>query len=544
MEGMKGGKIVAYCRVSTSEQDVSSQKEKVRDFATKNGYEISEWFVDEAISGAEEERPQLVALKNWVINNNGGSVIMSNVDRLARDFYIFAMYSRLFKDNNVTPIYIATPQSGEPAMDNLIQMILGAFAEFEKNIIKERFMRGKRYKVKNGLASGGGKPPYGYKITKTDIGNFMTINEEEASVVRKIFNLYTDDLYSVYEIKKWLNKEGIVPGKRFNGFRRDTGWSISGLNYLLTSKVYLGEWIFGKTIVTGGKHHQKQIKRDINDPHLIKIKIPRIITDDVFTKAQERRTNRSRKWGILSPNKRDYFLKGVVTCGICRYQYCGVSGHAGKNTYYRCSSYNHLINENGKRGCGNITFRAKEIEEILKKEVIKILLSPDDLRRRLEKRANNEELDKGYLIEKKKAIEIKLKEIEDKNNKLLDQYASGIFTPSEIKEYKKNLEVEKIKANENLDEVLEQLGENEKFTNYQEFTKSLSGLSDKFLKPFSEWWTEEQKMNMEADLFQEYVKQVIVYPDKAIIKFAIPIKDKELLLKSSPQKVIEYYIKL
>ncbi|MEK7098207.1 MAG: recombinase family protein, partial [Patescibacteria group bacterium] len=325
---------VGYCRVSTDQQNFASQKDKIAEFAKRNGYEISHWFIDEAISGAEEERPQLLALKEWVKNHNGGTVIMSNVDRLARDFYIFAIYSRLFRENSINVLYIATPQSGEPAMDNLIQMILGAFAEFEKNIIKERFMRGKRYKLKSGFSVGGGKAPFGYINADFPEGKKMIINQEEAGTVKKIFNLYCYKKMSIKAIRRYLDTNKVKPSGRFFGKRKTEGWSIDAINFILSNKTYLGKWTFGKSKCIGTRKHDKRLIREVNDPNLISLKVEPLIDMETFDKAQVLRQVRSRTWGFNTGHRRSYLLRGLLACGLCQYCYGGLAGSTLRHNAY------------------------------------------------------------------------------------------------------------------------------------------------------------------------------------------------------------------
>ncbi|MFA6007017.1 MAG: recombinase family protein, partial [Candidatus Shapirobacteria bacterium] len=150
----------AYLRVSTDGQDTKSQRDKIEEYALANDYEVETWFVDEALSGTLDDRPALLELKEWVPKNEGKSVLMVGIDRLARDFVIYADFSQLFNNYRINSVYLNCPKVGEPSIDTLLQNILAAFAAYEKDVIRDRMDRGKRFKIKSGIISAGGPALY------------------------------------------------------------------------------------------------------------------------------------------------------------------------------------------------------------------------------------------------------------------------------------------------------------------------------------------------------------------------------------------------
>lgn len=127
------GQRVGYVRVSTLDQNVDRQLE---------GIHVDEVFTDKA-SGKDINRSQLDAMLKYV--RRGDAVIVHSMDRLARNVDDLR---RLVKDLTSKGIKVefikeALTFTGEDSpMSNLLLTMLGAVAEFERSLIKERQKEG------------------------------------------------------------------------------------------------------------------------------------------------------------------------------------------------------------------------------------------------------------------------------------------------------------------------------------------------------------------------------------------------------------------
>lgn len=129
---MKGQKV-GYVRVSSVEQNTGRQLE---------GIEVDRIFVDRA-SGKNTDRPKFQEMLNYV--REGDQVIVHSMDRFARslkdlvtevDKLVKRGISIQFVKENITFTAQSTP------MDNLMLQLMGAFAQFEREIILERQKEG------------------------------------------------------------------------------------------------------------------------------------------------------------------------------------------------------------------------------------------------------------------------------------------------------------------------------------------------------------------------------------------------------------------
>ena len=136
-------KVAIYCRVSTEEQDADKQEFICKEYCSKNGYTIIDVYKD-VISGKETTRPSFNRLLEDMRAFKFDCVMVTKLDRIGRSLQHLIS---LFNEFNVRGIhFIATTQSIDTstASGKLQLHILGAFAEFERNIISERTKEGMR----------------------------------------------------------------------------------------------------------------------------------------------------------------------------------------------------------------------------------------------------------------------------------------------------------------------------------------------------------------------------------------------------------------
>lgn len=127
------GQRIGYIRVSTFDQNPERQLE---------GIQVDRTFTDKA-SGKDVKRPQLEALMNFV--RAGDTVMVHSMDRLARNLDDLRCIVQTLTQRGVHIEFIKEHLlfTGEDSpMANLMLSVMGAFAEFERALIKERQREG------------------------------------------------------------------------------------------------------------------------------------------------------------------------------------------------------------------------------------------------------------------------------------------------------------------------------------------------------------------------------------------------------------------
>ena len=209
MEIMKYKNAVGYIRVSTEGQTgedkygEEAQREKILSYANANGYNIVAWFSDTA-SGASDVRPEFdkILYGENITNPPFEAVIAFKSDRIARDTKLYFYYFYTLEKKNIK--LISTQEDFNEGSDfaNIYRALILFVAEQERKNIAMRTGNGRRAKASAGGYSGG-RAPFGYQIEHGQ----MVINEEEAEIVRIIFQQYWDGKRMLH-IAEWLNDNG------------------------------------------------------------------------------------------------------------------------------------------------------------------------------------------------------------------------------------------------------------------------------------------------------------------------------------------------
>ena len=144
---MKAG---IYARVSTKEQNIDKQVDELTDYCKRNNYEY-ESYVDKGISGSKESRPEFNRLMDDVRLKKIDLVVVYKIDRFSRSIQHFLKIMQELKNKNIGFISITQPIDTTSSAGELLMNILACFAQFERNLIRERVKLGKdRSKIKQG----------------------------------------------------------------------------------------------------------------------------------------------------------------------------------------------------------------------------------------------------------------------------------------------------------------------------------------------------------------------------------------------------------
>jgi len=204
-------KAAGYLRVSGEGQigedkyGLAAQREAVEAYAKAEGYEVAEWYVDEAVSGATLDRPELTRL----LNDAGGKfavVLVAKMDRVARDLMAQLWIEKELLRGDVELISVAEPFRGQDPANVLFRQVIGAFAQFERARIAERMAGGRKQKARGGGYAGGGAP-IGYTAEKG--AKVLALDAEKAETVRRVFELAdANPGASLEALARMLNAEG------------------------------------------------------------------------------------------------------------------------------------------------------------------------------------------------------------------------------------------------------------------------------------------------------------------------------------------------
>jgi len=180
-------------------------------------YCFDEEFNDNNVSGATLEREALQRLKQRIREGKVKVVVVNRLDRISRSLSQFLDLMDFFEEHGVALVSVTQNINTGDAMGRLMLQIIMSFAEFERELIRDRVTERMHAARKQGRFIGG-RPVLGYNIKPE--GRELEIDELEAIRVREIFALYLE-LRSVKAVVRevrargWNNKKWVAKTARF-----------------------------------------------------------------------------------------------------------------------------------------------------------------------------------------------------------------------------------------------------------------------------------------------------------------------------------------
>jgi DNA invertase Pin-like site-specific DNA recombinase len=306
-------RVCAYCRVSTDSREqhnsFSVQMEYYKTFIEKNeDWEFVGIYADEARSGTKlQKRDDFMRMLKDCENGQIDMIITKSVTRFARNTVDSIQAIRRLKELGIAVYFEKEHINSLSEKSEQMLTILSSLAqgEAESNSTNNRWAAVKRFQDGTFILS---CPAYGY--TK-DVNGDLIIQEEEATVVRRIFRDYLNGK-GTYVIAKELTDEHI-PTIRSAG-----KWNDGVIKEILINPIYAGNLLFQKTYTTEvlpfkRKHNRGQIPRYfIEDNH------QPIISPEQAEAVKKIMEYRRKQYGLDSEKCQSrYGFSGKLICGEC-----------------------------------------------------------------------------------------------------------------------------------------------------------------------------------------------------------------------------------
>lgn len=251
-------KAFGYVRVSSHEQSrhglgLDVQREALQDFCQKRGWALVAIFEDPGVSGATADEEEMVVnrtgLQKMLRAIDGESIrliVVLNTSRLWRSDAVRFIVQRELRKLGVDvksieqPTYSIHKQEPNAYLVNAMQEVLDSYMRLE---IVTKLARGRLAAARKGQFPGGGVA-YGYLNVRGS--KALTINKEEAEIVRLIFRLHRNGR-TAYRIARVLNEKGIRTRKRRE-------WTHRQVSRILVRKRFYQ----GKVLTYGGVEAKSQ----------------------------------------------------------------------------------------------------------------------------------------------------------------------------------------------------------------------------------------------------------------------------------------------
>ncbi|WP_018132110.1 recombinase family protein [Effusibacillus pohliae] len=318
-----------YTRVSSNMQaedgfSLEAQHDILMELLERKGLELYRVYSDPGVSGKTFKRPGVQAMIADMKAGRFEALLIHKLDRLSRNLGDLYAFVELINKLDVRLIIAA---QGTEEIDTRSPMgkaflfFSGIWAQIYLENLREETLKGLTKKAQKG-GKHMSRPPLGY--TFDDRYNLVVV-EEEAKLVREVFDLYLNRGWGVTKIAKYMNE--------FSTTKEGGKWDNKSVRNVLTNPTYAGynhfkpaHWPEESRILTEGQH------------------VPLVSKED-FERVKQFRSRRAA--GYMSRRSFIYAYSGIVKCGQCGATYAGnTSVHNGREyRSYRC------LNQYAKKTC-------------------------------------------------------------------------------------------------------------------------------------------------------------------------------------------------
>ena len=340
-------KCYIYIRVSTAMQvdgySLEAQKERLMKFAEFQEMEVVREYCDAGKSGKSiTGRPEFQRMLQDVSEEHDGVafILVFKLSRFGRNAADVLNSLQFIQDYGVNLICVEDGIDSSKDSGKLTITVLSAVAEIERENILVQTMEGRKQKAREGKWNGG-QAPFGYDLDSKN--STLVVNEEEAEIVRIIYDKFVHTDMGADAICNYLNQRGYtkkkVRGHELNYFARGLIMKI------LDNPVYTGKIAYGKNVTEKVKGTRDEYRRVKTDDYLLADGLHEAIVDEeTWEAAREKRKRTGVKWNKTHSLEHEHILSGLLKCPVCGTGMAGTvrrrknkkSGEYKDDFYYRC----------------------------------------------------------------------------------------------------------------------------------------------------------------------------------------------------------------
>lgn len=319
-------KVWLYYRLSRDEDaelnSLNNQRNILVEYANTNNHEIVGESFDDNVSGMHFNREGINKIYEQVENKAIEAIIVKDLSRLGRHRTQTAMFIDYLREHDVRVLSVTENIDTSNEDDDLMIGFKGIFNDMYARDISKKIRAGYKQKQKNGIVI---TVPLGYFKDKNT--NEIVIVEEEAEIVRKIFDLYLSG-YGLKAIAKKLNDEGIKSPQYYQNKMYNkklpsnkpeiTGrylWVNTTVKRILQNEFYIGTVTCHKTYTSKINHIRKALPEEEQFKH--ENFAPAIISKEKWEQVQFLLSSKRNNNVRASSSNPCHRYTGLIECGDC-----------------------------------------------------------------------------------------------------------------------------------------------------------------------------------------------------------------------------------
>ena len=421
-------RVTFYARVSTDQDEQINSLENQVQYYTELIQSRPNWrfvpgYVDEGISGGSTKKRD--NFNRMIRDAKAGMfdfIITKEISRFSRSTLDSIRYTQELLDYNVG-VFFQNDNINTLDTDSEFRLVIMAgVAQDEIRKLSERLKFGFRQAIKNGHVLGNDKL-YGYD--KKDC--VLTVNEEEAEIIRIIFDLYGNQRLGTRTISKRLMELGYTS-------REGNAFNTLTIRHILENPKYKG-WYCGNKSQSVDYRTKRNVLLDESewvtypDPS-----IPAIVSEELWNRAnalykRRREEMKSHSSGVSFHNRYPYSTKIYCEEHGTTFHRQVIQTKKGQQEVWQCKVYR----SHGRAACSAPQIRSSDLDVILSDIFKELVRDKEKIIDSLVTVLTNipKEMDYGKL---RCQVENEMEDLERKKNRLLDLSIAGALTVEEFKE--------------------------------------------------------------------------------------------------------------
>lgn len=434
-------RVTFYARVSTDQDEQLNSLENQVQYYTELIQSKPNWtfvpgYIDEGISGTStKKRDDFNRMIRDAKSGLFDFIITKEISRFSRSTLDSIKYTQELLDYNVG-VFFQNDNINTLDTDSEFRLVIMAgVAQDEVRKLSERLKFGFRQAIKNGHVLGNDKL-YGYD--KKDC--VLTINEEEAIIVRIIFDLYANHRYGTRKISQKLLEMGYTS-------REGNAFNVLTIRHMLENPKYKG-WYCGNK--TQNLDYRTKKKAFLDESEWVMYpdpSIPAIVSEELWDRAnalykERRKEMMTHSSGVSYHNRYPYSTKIICEEHGTTFHRQVHKTKAGDQEAWQCKVYRMK----GRSACSAPQILSEELDQILAQIFSEMMKDKQAIIDSLVTVLTHvpKEVDYERLLAH---VEGEITAIKQKKDRLLDLHIAGAITIEEFEERNDALN-EQLKAQE------------------------------------------------------------------------------------------------
>ena len=353
-------RVTFYARVSTDkDEQLNSLENQVQYYTeliqSKPNWTYVEGYVDEGISGTSTKKRD--SFNRMIADAKAGRfdfIITKEISRFSRSTLDSIKYTQELLEHDVGVLFQNDNINTLDADSEFRLVVMAGVAQDEVRKLSERLKFGFRQAIKNGHVLGNDKL-WGYDKKNC----VLTVNEEEARVVRRVFDLYANRKMGLRRISQTLYDEGVTS-------RKGNAFNVLTIRHMLENPKYKGWYCANKSRTVDYRSKRKVFLDESQWVMYPDPSVPAIVSEELWDRANALYQQRSRQ--MMSHRRaaeyhNRYPYSGKIVC-----EEHGTSFHRqvlksakGEKEVWQCQVYRNR----GRAACSAPQLRSAELDQIM-----------------------------------------------------------------------------------------------------------------------------------------------------------------------------------